>query len=203
MTSNNLELDFKPESHPWSTFKLWFEAAHKTNLTDPNAMVLSTYSADKEVSSRVLLCKELTPDGLIFFTNYDSEKGNDLASHSQCAINFFWEPLYRQVRLQGHCSKTDRTTSINYWKTRPRERQLSQWASQQSRPLATRELMQTEISKAEQKFLNQEIPCPENWGGYLFIPHRVEFWVGHHGRFHDRYNYTKVQNSWHLQRLYP
>jgi pyridoxamine 5'-phosphate oxidase len=199
----NPKLNFAEPADPWAVFKTWYEVAATTDLDDPNAMVLSTCGANSQISSRVVLCKEIRPEGLIFFTNYHSEKARALDSHPQCAINFFWEPLYRQVRMQGTCKKTDRKTSEDYWNTRPRERQLSQWVSDQSSPLDSRDTLLKKIADADLQFKDQKIPCPLHWGGFLFSPERIELWVGSRGRFHDRFNYTKVQNNWQLQRLYP
>ena len=203
MIAENPKLNFKDDADPWSVFKNWYEVAATTALADPNAMVLSTCGARGEITSRVVLCKEIRPEGLIFYTNYNSEKGQHLNAHPQCAVNFFWEPLYRQVRLQGTCKKTDRATSEDYWNSRPRERQLSQWASHQSEKLDSRETLLKKIAEADAQFKDAKIPCPPHWGGFLFTPDRIELWVGSRGRFHDRFNYTKVQNSWQLQRLYP
>lgn len=196
-------LQFEESQNPWQTFHNWYQAAASTSLEDPNAMVLSTANSAGEVSSRVVLCKEVRTESLVFYTNYDSKKGRDIAAHPQVALCFFWEPLYRQVRIQGVCRPTDRATSESYWKTRPRERQLSQYVSRQSAPLVSKSEMTQAIQAAEARFQNGEIPCPTNWGGYEVIPQNIELWVGSRGRFHDRFAYTKVQNNWVLERLYP
>lgn len=188
---------------PWSTFQEWFAEAHKANLRDPNAMVLSTVDGNGAPQSRVVLCKEIRPQGLIFYTNYESAKGRQLAARPACAVNFFWDPLHKQVSMRGTVEKIPPAESDAYWRQRSRESQLSQFVSRQSAPLASRAQMEAEIAAAEKEFAGKDVPRPPHWGGYLFIPSQIELWIGQKGRFHDRFHYTKVQNGWAAQRLYP
>jgi pyridoxamine 5'-phosphate oxidase len=188
---------------PWREFQNWFAEAQKTSLRDPNALVLSTVDEDGNPHSRVVLCKEIRPEGLVFHTNYLSEKGKELSAHPQCAINFFWDTLHRQVRMNGTVKQLPAAESDAYWKSRSRDSQLTQFASKQSEGLASREQMLEEIKKAEREFQGKDVPRPRHWGGYLFSPEYIELWIGQKDRFHDRFLYTKVQSAWKAQRLYP
>ncbi len=188
---------------PWTTFKSWMTEAKATGLRDPNAMVLSTCGENGQPHSRVVLCKDIRDGAIVFYTNYGSPKGVQLHENKKCAINFFWHELHRQIKMEGAVEKASRQTSEQYWATRSRASQLSQWVSKQSQELKSRERMEREIEEAEKKFSGKDIPCPGHWGGYVFTPHSIEFWIGGVGRFHDRYGFTKVQNAWSLKRLYP
>lgn len=188
---------------PLVLLERWMQEATKTSLRDPNAFVLSTVDQQGQPSARVLLCKEFTTDGILFYTNYESEKGQELATNPHCSATFFWDPLHRQVRLQGHAEKVSPQKSDAYWKTRERASQLSQLASKQSRPLDMRQSMEATVSELESHYAGQAVPRPENWGGYILRPERIEFWMGRTGRFHDRVLFTKVQGQWQESRLYP
>jgi pyridoxamine 5'-phosphate oxidase len=195
--------DFLNGQSPIEKFNAWFEEAKKTNLTYANAMVLSTVSPEGFPTSRVVLMKETRPEGLVFYTNYESLKGQHMVKNPKVAANFYWDPLFRQVKWLGTVEKVSREDSEAYWNSRPRESQIGQWVSKQSRAVANRETLDNEYKAAETKWQNQNIPCPQNWGGYLLRPTYVEFWIGREGRFHDRYTYQKVENQWLGQRLYP
>lgn len=191
---------------PLEILKNWLEdATARANLKNPNAFVLSTANKEGRPSSRVVLLKEIRPEGLVFYTNYESRKGHDLNANPQAAVNFHWDALGRQVLLEGRVEKIPRGESETYWTTRPRASQLSQWLSKQSQIVPSREQMEREFVAAEARFANKDVPCPPHWGGYLFRPANVEFWIGRDGRFHDRYAYTyqKVENAWAGHRLYP
>lgn len=177
--------------------------ATATGLRDPNAMVLSTCDDTGQPDSRVVLCKEVLEDGLLFYTNYNSDKGRQIAKNNKVAVNFFWDPLHRQIRMQGTVEKTSAEISDKYWNSRERGSQLSAWVSHQSEELDARGTMAELIAKAEKQFAGQPVPRPHHWGGYKFTPNVVELWVGQRSRFHDRYVFTKVQSGWSLKRLYP
>jgi len=200
MTESEQLLDGKT---PLELFRTWLEEAKGTSLKQPEAFTLATVSEGGQPRARVLLLKEIRPEGLVFFTNYNSQKGLDLKKNPKAALNFFWDPMARQVLWQGSVQKLPRAESERYWTSRPRSSQLSQWVSRQSQPVKDRSIMDAEWKIAENKFSNKEVPCPEHWGGYLLSPTYVEFWLGREGRFHDRYAYQKVENSWRGQRLYP
>lgn len=188
---------------PFEIFSDWLDEAKKTSLQAPESFVLSTSTNENWPNSRVLLLKEIRADGLVFYTNYESDKGRELKANPKAVMNFFWDPLWRQVKWQGLAEKISHQESEKYWATRPRQSQLSQWVSRQSQPVQNREHMERLLQEAERQFHGQEVPCPAHWGGYLLRPTYVEFWIGRDGRFHDRYAYRKVENRWRGQRLYP
>jgi pyridoxamine 5'-phosphate oxidase len=188
---------------PWQKFEEWFREAHQTSLADPNAMVVCNVDDDGHPDSRVVLCKEIRAEGLVFYTNYHSAKGTSLAHRPHCAINFFWDPIYKQVRMKGAVTPLAPAESERYWRSRTRDKQLSNFVSRQSTPLESREQMMSEIARADEQFKGIEVPRPSHWGGYVFHPTAIELWSGQKDRFHDRILYTKVQNGWKAQRLYP
>ncbi len=190
-------------SSPLEVFTKWYTEGKNLGLRNPDAMVLSTASADHLPRSRVVLLKELRAQGLVFYTNYNSQKGRDLRANPNCTLLFYWDQLFRQVHFSGRVEKLTREDSVKYWRERPRASQLSQWVSKQSQPVHDRTQLQAELSSAEILFKDKEIPCPEHWGGYLFTPTYVEFWVGRDGRFHDRHTYQLVESVWRGARLYP
>ncbi len=203
MQSSDRPPELPNHEEPLVLLGRWMDEARKTSLRDPNAFVLSTISADNAPSARVLLCKEITAEGFLFYTNYDSAKGHDLAKNPHCSATFFWDPLHRQVRLRGRADRVAAEKSDAYWKTRARASQLSQLASKQSQVLESRASMQERVSALDEKYTGQQVPRPENWGGYLFKPSLIEFWMGRSGRFHDRVLFTKADNAWSESRLYP
>jgi pyridoxamine 5'-phosphate oxidase len=193
---------------PLQKFSEWFAEAqaiskkNKKTFQHPEAFVLSS-GQENQISSRVLLMKEIRKDGLIFYSNYTSRKGRDMQSNPNVALNFFWQPLFRQVNFRGTIQKLSKAKSLQYWRIRPRESQISQYVSQQSQPVQSRELLDQLWMSAENKFKGKEIPLPKNWGGYLFLPTYVEFWIGREGRFHDRHTYTLKNKKWQYERLFP
>lgn len=197
-------LDIGPETAPLHIFDLWMTEA-KTNglIREPTAMCVATGNAAGELHVRTVLCKHWSNDGFVFFTNYQSQKGRDLAERPNAAAVFYWDPLARQIKLSGEVQKTTRAESEQYWASRPRESQLSQYISHQSQPVASREAMEEAWKQADIKFKDREIPCPENWGGFVLRPQVIEFWVGQPGRLHDRYEYRKSETHWTFRRLYP
>ncbi len=188
---------------PLQTLGQWYNDAKTTSLPNPNAFVLSTTDSSGVPRARVVLMKSLGPEGLVFYTNYESQKGRNLAHDPRCSALFFWDSLHRQVHIIGQAEKTSRADSEGYWATRPRASQLSQWISKQSETVASREQLEEEYRIADERYRNQIIPCPPHWGGYLIRPTYVELWTGRDGRLHDRLAYHKVENGWRETRLYP
>ena len=201
--TNDFPAEFGGHSDPFEIFKLWFDEAHQTKLLNPNSFVLSTVDKSGQPQARVLLCKEVTDTGFVFYSNYESAKGLQLNLQNKASMNFFWDSLSRQIKITGEVTRTSREESVQYWVTRDRMSQLSQWVSKQSQALSGREEMETAIAQAEKDFAGKDIPCPDHWGGYLMSPSKIEFWVGRSGRFHDRHLFTMVENNWAVQRLYP
>ena len=166
-------------------------------------MTLATTNAAGDIHARVVLCRGWSVEGFTFYTNYLSQKGQDLAEVDKAALVFYWDVLQRQVRIEGVIEKTSATNSDSYWRERARESQLSQWVSQQSRPVASREALEQAWKEAEEKFTGRDIPRPEHWGGYRLRPKTMEFWVGRPGRLHDRHVFLNSGSSWTYRRLSP
>lgn len=181
----------------------WLQEAIKCDLYEPTAMTVSTVSAKGRPSSRVLLLKDIQKDGLVFFTNYDSRKGQELIENPYAAINFFWPELERQVRIEGKIERVPEKDSIEYFQSRPRGSQLGALASPQSKIIAGREVLENEKVLLEKKYEGQPIPKPAHWGGYILLPDYFEFWQGRPDRLHDRIAYRKNNSEWKIERLAP
>lgn len=186
-------------------FRVWLEEALAAQLEEPTALTLSTVSADGQPSARVLLLKGLPEDaGFLFYTNYESRKGQELAARPLAAINFFWPGLERQVRVEGRVEKAPEALSTEYFQSRPRGSQLGAWASPQSQIIGSREELEARETAAAQAFADQDpLPRPLHWGGYILRPHRLEFWQGRPSRLHDRIVYERAGTAWHRSRLAP
>jgi pyridoxamine 5'-phosphate oxidase len=197
-------MDIGPKTSPQEIFESWIGEAKKTSgIKEPTAMTLSTAGPDGEIHSRVVLCKSWSDLRFVFYTNYQSRKGLDLAGNSNASAVFFWDPLSRQITISGQVEKTSRSESEAYWNSRPRESQLSQFISRQSQEIASREELEAARVKADKDFSGRPIPCPEHWGGFALKPARIEFWVGRPGRLHDRFQFQKQRELWTFRRLYP
>ena len=190
---------------PVRQFRVWLDEALGAQLEEPTALTLSTVSATGQPSSRVVLLKGLPDEaGFLFYTNYDSRKGQELAAQPLAAINFFWPGLERQVRVEGRIEKAPKELSTEYFQSRPRSSQLGAWASPQSQVIASREeLEMREAATAEEFQVQDPLPCPPHWGGYILRPHRVEFWQGRPSRLHDRIVYELAGETWSRSRLAP
>lgn len=192
-------------SNPMQQFKQWFDTALASDELEPNAMCLSTATKDGVPSSRIVLIKGLTDEGIVFYTNYDSTKGNQITDNPTVAINFHWKSLERQVKIIGIANRISREASAEYFHSRPIESQLSAYVSPQSQVITSRAELETLKDKCRQQFKDQDqIPLKDNWGGYLIKPNVVEFWQGRPDRLHDRIRYSFSENSgWVLDRLAP
>ena len=188
---------------PIVQFKSWMEEAFSAELPEPNAMTVATADANGKPSARVLLIKGVDERGFVFFTNYESHKGNDLEANPHAALAFFWIELERQVRVEGRVEKLPPEESDAYFASRPLDSRIGAWASDQSRELSGRMALVGRAAKFGAKFgLNP--PRPPHWGGYVVIPDTVEFWQGRPSRLHDRIVYTRQEDgSWRISRLYP
>ncbi|HEX7655243.1 MAG TPA: pyridoxamine 5'-phosphate oxidase [Verrucomicrobiae bacterium] len=183
-------------------YKLW-SAICNHRPADINAMTLSTVGADGQPSSRTVLLKTVDARGFIFFTNYDSRKGRELAANPQAALNFFWPELERQVCVAGTVAKLPVTESEAYFKSRPRGSRIGAWASHQSQPVADRAVLEKLWQELERKFPG-DVPLPPNWGGFILNPQRIEFWQGRPSRLHDRFQYVRqTDGAWKIDRLCP
>ena len=193
------ESDLTPD--PVTMFERWMRDAVDAGLHDPNAMVLATVGADGAPSSRMVLLKGLSEAGFVFFTNTRSRKGEELAENPRCALLFPWHVLERQVRVDGVATPLPAADVAAYFATRPRGSKLGAWASHQSR-VTTREELAGAYEAADLRYPD-EVPVPDEWGGYVVRPEAVEFWQGRPGRMHDRLVYRRTVDGWETERLAP
>jgi pyridoxamine 5'-phosphate oxidase len=188
---------------PFTQFEAWFTEALTAKVNEPNAMTLATVSANNRPAARIVLLKGFTTDGFIFYTNYQSTKGKDLADNPYCALNFFWPELERQVRIEGVSDRVSAADSDAYFNSRPEASQLGAWTSPQSSVITSRKILEDRYKAVEQKLAGRIIPRPSQWGGYLVKPFLIEFWQGRPNRLHDRIVYTFVERAWKVSRLAP
>lgn len=189
---------------PFEQFGIWFGQAVESKLPEPNAMTLATVDKSGSPKARIVLLKESSPEGFIFYTNYESNKGLEMAENPNVALVFNWLELFRQIRIEGSVTKISSLTSESYFQSRPRGSQIGAWASPQSRVISSREEIEDNERIVEEKFKGAEVlPLPPFWGGYLVRPVKIEFWQGRANRLHDRILYTKISDSWKRDRLAP
>lgn len=195
------EKDILP--NPINLFELWFNEAIAAEALEPNAMNLATATPDGKPSSRIVLLKQIKPEGFVFFTNYDSKKGKQIEQNKYCALNFIWHELERQVRVEGIIEKISGEESDSYFEVRPTLSKLGAWASPQSEVISGRKFLEYLIVDFESRFEEKDITRPLNWGGYIVKPHLIEFWQGRSNRLHDRIQYTLENGKWKIERLAP
>lgn len=191
------------EENPISQFEKWMNQAISFDITEPNAMTLVTSTHDGVPSARVVLLKSFDEEGFVFFTNYDSRKGVELAQNHHACIVFDWHLMERQIRIEGFAEKTSAEISDRYFNSRPHDSKLGAWISPQSTFIDDRDELESRKIKIETKFQNKPITRPPNWGGYVLKPHTIEFWQGRQSRLHDRLIYIKTGEEWILRRLAP
>lgn len=193
------------EKNPIVQFERWMKDAQAAHLREPNAMTLSTATADGRPSGRIVLLKEVSDLGFVFYTNYASRKGRELEMNPFAALTFYWPELERQVRAEGGVSRVSREQSEAYFQTRPRGSRLGAWASHQSEVVGSRAQLDEQLQRAEAQFQDtEEIPAPECWGGYCLRHEWVEFWQGRPNRMHDRVLYRRSEHGhWVIERLSP
>lgn len=196
------ETDVDP--NPFIQFKLWFDQALSAQQVEPNAMTIATATPDGVPSARMVLLKGFDERGFVFYTNYNSQKGQELAENPQAALVFWWAELERQVRICGHVEKVSENESDKYFHSRPLNSQLGAWASNQSEVIESRQFLEQRMQEFQTKYENQEVKRPLHWGGLRVIPKEIEFWQGRSNRLHDRLRYSLLDNgSWKIERLSP
>ncbi len=194
------------DADPMVQFQRWFEEAQQPDLPDwmeVNAMTLATADTEGNVTARIVLLKGIEGGRLCFYTNYESDKGQQIAANPQVSLCFLWGHLQRQVRIEGIAKQSERSKSVDYFHSRPRESQLGAHVSRQSSVINSSQSLQEQFTALESEYNQQEIPCPDHWGGYEVEPTRVEFWQGRPGRLHDRICYRRDGEQWQLSRLSP
>lgn len=189
---------------PVAQFTRWFHEADEAGVAEPNAMVLSTADAEGRPSSRTVLLKGYDRRGFVFYTNYGSQKGSELSVNPHAALLFPWVAIARQVLVTGRVEKVGRDETAAYFRTRPHGSQLGAWASEQSSPVSSREVLEQRYAELERRYPEGEgVPVPPFWGGYRVVPERVEFWQGRENRLHDRLRYVAEGGGWRVERLCP
>lgn len=191
------------DSDPIIEFRAWFDAAVAAQVPSVNAMTLATVDERGRPSARVVLLKDIDDRGFVFFTNYHSRKGHQLAKNPYAALVFFWEPMHRQVRVEGTVELVTPEESDAYFASRPRGSQLGAIASPQSQPIQSRAILEDRIAALTATLGDANPPRPEHWGGYRVIPELVELWQGQPSRLHDRVRYTRATGTWLRDRLAP
>ncbi|MDQ4129249.1 MAG: pyridoxamine 5'-phosphate oxidase [Actinomycetota bacterium] len=194
--------DVAPE--PITQFRVWFEGALAADLHEPNAMTLATATPEGKPSARVVLLKGFDERGFVFYTNYEGRKGEELGRNPRAALLFYWGELERQVRIEGLASRVLEGESDAYFGSRPRGSRLGALASEQSRPVESREVLESRLRALEREYEGQDVPRPPFWGGYRVEPEAVEFWQGRENRLHDRIVYRRTdEGGWKIERLQP
>lgn len=188
---------------PVQQFSKWWEEAINSGIDEVNAMTLATADATGKPSARIVLLKGMDENGFVFFTNYNSHKGEDIAANPFASLVFFWKELERQVRIEGTISKVSAEESDAYFNSRPAGSRIGAWASPQSKVIASRQVIEKKVQELEKDFDGKTIERPQHWGGYVVMPQVIEFWQGRPSRLHDRIRYTKVENGWKIERLAP
>ncbi len=189
--------------NPFSLFQQWFDEALTTDFVEPNAMNLATVNCNGVVSSRMVLLKAFDNKGFVFFTNYKSQKAQDLQDTNQAALTIWWDKLYRQVCIFGKVEKVTREESVEYFNSRPIGSKLGATASQQSQVIENYSVLESEYMRLEQLYKDKKIPCPDHWGGYRVAPKYIEFWQGRPNRLHDRIRFKSSDGGWEIERLSP
>jgi len=193
----------KVDSDPFTEFRIWMDEALESQVNEPTAMTLSTVASDGRPSSRVVLLKGYDSGGFLFFTNYNSRKGRELAENPYAAVNFFWPELERQVNISGRTSKVSAEESDEYFGSRPFTSRVGAWASNQSEIIDSRMTIMFKAAKLLVRYASGNVPRPPHWGGFRLVPDRFEFWQGRESRLHDRICYELKDNSWEIVRLSP
>jgi pyridoxamine 5'-phosphate oxidase len=189
---------------PISQFEVWLKQAIDADIQDPTAMTVATVNANGQPSQRIVLLKQVDQKGFVFFTNYESRKAKEIEANPLVSLHFPWHMLERQVKICGRAERVSTAESLKYFLSRPEESQLAAWASEQSRPVSSRQVLMQQFNAIKNKFSKGEIPLPDFWGGYRIVPSSIEFWQGGANRLHDRFEYQQQSDgTWAIERLAP
>ena len=193
------------EPDPMEQFRRWMQEARAAQLKEPNALTLATATPDGRPSGRIVLLKEVVPDGFVFYTNYTSRKGHEMEANPHVALTFYWAELERQVRVEGQISKVSREKSQTYFRGRPKGSRLGALASHQSDVLPSRKPLEAKLEELQLEYADSDdVPAPDWWGGYCVRPEAIEFWQGRENRLHDRLLYRRTnEDHWAIERLSP
>ncbi|HNR86009.1 MAG: pyridoxamine 5'-phosphate oxidase [Crocinitomicaceae bacterium] len=196
------QLDEIKDGSPFELFEKWMQHAIDAKCLEPNAAIIATVSSDNQPSTRICYLKELIDEQFVFYTNYNSHKGHDLANNPRISMQFFWPSLQQQIRIEGTAEKVAASTSDEYFQSRPWESKIGAWASHQSEKLASRNELEQRIEKLAAQYPT-DVPRPPHWGGYAITPSKIEFWQGRPSRLHDRFVFEKNGSQWTISRLNP
>ncbi len=191
------------DKDPIEQFSKWWHEAAKSDIEELNAMTLATCNKDGMPSARIVLLKDFSHEGFMFFTNYESQKGKELAHNPNAALVFFWKELERQIRIEGTVEKVSEQVSIDYFLTRPVASQIGAWSSPQSKKIDNREVIESNVTQYQTQFQDTPMIKPPHWGGYIVRPKHIEFWQGRRSRLHDRIVYNLENQHWNISRLAP
>ncbi|HEV7416282.1 MAG TPA: pyridoxamine 5'-phosphate oxidase [Tianweitania sediminis] len=195
--------DFAAAQNPFHLFGTWLAEAAVSEINDPNAVAVATVDANGLPNVRMVLLKDFDEAGFVFYTNYESAKGREVQSNWKAAMVFHWKSLRRQVRLRGPVESVTASEADTYFASRPRGSRIAAWASQQSRPLESKEALEREVARYEEQFGNGEIPRPPHWSGFRIVPETIEFWHDRPYRLHERIVFSRAASGWSKQRLNP
>lgn len=188
---------------PIQQLECWLQEAGDMHLVDGTAMTVATVDGNGQPSQRVVLLKQLDQDGLVFYTNLNSNKAQDIKDNNKVSAHFSWLPLERQVKIKGVASRISSAKALKYFISRPKDSQIAAWASNQSHPISSRQVLTNMFEQMKKKYSNGEVPLPDFWGGYRIKPVEFEFWQGGGSRLHDRFEYTPSELGWDVKRLAP
>lgn len=193
--------DLAPE--PFSQFKKWLQQAIDAELKDPTAMCVATVDEHGQPSQRIVLLKDFDENGFVFYTNLGSRKASEIGGNNKVCLHFPWHNMERQVIVYGSAERLSNSEVMKYFLSRPKESQIAAWASDQSRPIRSRQVLMQKFSEFKHKFAKGDVTLPSFWGGYRVKAHQIEFWQGGESRLHDRFMYTLDETSWSIEQLAP